>query len=82
MVDHRGITSNQLIEEIQKLGWMIFYHEQDKRAKRGAPEKFANIPNLISDLCSAQALKYAPTFYWDRDQGRFPPTIFFYQILP
>lgn len=33
VVDHSGITSNQLIEELQKLGWIIFYHEQDKRAK-------------------------------------------------
>lgn len=32
-MEHRGKTSNQLIEELQKLGWMIFYHEQDKRAK-------------------------------------------------
>lgn len=33
LVDHRGITSNQLIEEIQKLGWMIYWHEKDKRDK-------------------------------------------------
>ena len=33
MVDGSGKTSNQLIEELQKLGWMLYWHEKDKQAK-------------------------------------------------
>lgn len=33
MVVHMRITSNQLIEELQKLVWILYYHEKDKRDK-------------------------------------------------
>jgi len=32
-VDPRRKTSNQLLEELQKIGMMFYYHEQDKREK-------------------------------------------------